>query len=98
MNGPAADAAGPLLFLGLCPLALLPLLPLPLRELILFLGLGVFVLGVPIEADFTTVMRALISCVSFCRAGEALLSTTAALDLMDVNLVEQVFFCLQCFG
>ena len=30
-GGPAADAAGPLPFLGLLPLALLPSLPLPLR-------------------------------------------------------------------
>ena len=44
------------------------------------------------EADFTTVGRALISCVSFCREGEASLSTTAALDLTDVDLEEQQSF------
>ena len=92
MKGPAADAAGPLPFLGLFPLALLPLLPLLLRELTLVLELDIFVLGVPIEADFTTVVRALISCVSFCREGEAFLSTTAALDLTDVDLEEQQSF------
>ena len=44
------------------------------------------------EADFTTMVRALISCVSFCREGETLLSTTAALDLTDVDLEEQQSF------
>ena len=89
LKGPAADAVGPFPFLGLFPLALPPLFPLPLRELTLLLELGVFVLGVPMEADFTTVVRALISCVSFCREGEALLSTTAASDLTDVDLEGQ---------
>ena len=92
MKGPAADAAGLLPFLGLFPLALLALLPLPLRELTLVLELDVFVLGVPIEADFTTMVRALNYCVSFCREGEASFSTTAALDLTDVDLEEQQSF------
>ena len=49
-------------------------------------------MGVPIEADFTTMVRALISCVSFCREGEALLSTTAALDLTVIDLEGQQSF------
>ena len=87
-----ADAAGPLPFLGLFPLTWLPLFPLPLRELTLVLWLGIFVLGVPMEADFTTVVRALISSVSFCREGEASFSTIAALDLTEVDLEEQQSF------
>ena len=43
-------------------------------------------------------VRALISSVSFCREREASFSTIAALDLTEVDLEEQQFFCLQCFG
>ena len=83
---------GPFFFLGLFPLLLLLLHLLPLRELILPLLLDVLVLAVPMEADFTTVVRALISCVNFCREGDSSYSTTGALDLAGIDLEGQQFF------
>ena len=95
---PAAEVAGPLLFLGLE--ACTPLFSFP------FLCVGILLLSLvfkrapPMLADFTTVVSALISFVSFCIEGTDTLSVAVADFYLacDRRLpIVTIFFGLESF-